>query len=380
MILLLLACGGDATDTSAEPTPACDAAAGAICTWAGTGEAAFNGDGLPLLESSFYWPVDVEFSPYGAPVIQDWNNHKIRIVQDDGTLQTIIGTLFLGDGPADQSDLVEPGADGTAVNLNHPTDAVYLPDGVLMCANWHNHKLRTWDPVTGKVMVYAGSTPGYVGEAYADATDAKFNMPKSVDVGPDGTLYILDMRNERIRVLTPDFTIATLAGTGEASFSGDDGPATEATFAFPNGTQPEPGGSIALSPDGQTLYVLDTGNNRVRAIDLTTGIIATIAGTGDAGFSDGPALSATFNAPRDLEVDANGDIYIADTENHAVRRLDLTTGTVSTVAGTGEQGFDGEGGPATDALLYRPFGVEVDSDGLLYISDTYNHRIRVVYP
>jgi sugar lactone lactonase YvrE len=377
LFLLFAACSGpDGGDTAAL----CDDSVGNICTWAGNGDVGYDGGGNDRLSSMFYWPMDVEFSPYGDPVISDFNNHKLRLVEDDGTVTTIVGTDFVGDGPADLSDLTLPGATGTTVNLNHPTDVIYFPDGTLLNSSWHTHKIRTWDPQTGLVHVHCGLTPGFVGEDYAPAADARLNMPKAADIDPAGNLYFVDMKNERVRVLTPEFTIATVAGNGDKGYGGDGGPAKDASFNFPKSEQPEPGGAIAYGPDGN-LYIADTENHRIRRVDLAAGTIDTIAGNGTAGYAGdgGPAVDATLNLPRDLEFDDDGSLWVADTDNHVIRRIDLAAGTITTTIGSNVEGFSGDGAPALDAALARPFGVEFGTDGNVYVADTYNHRIRVVY-
>jgi sugar lactone lactonase YvrE len=383
ILALLAACSGPSTDDTSTPAEACAADSGNICTWAGTGDAAFYGDGMNRLEAMFYWPMDVEFSPLGKPVISDWNNHRLRIVEDDDTVQTIVGGDFPGDGPPDQSDLTPPGAPGTTVLMNHPTDMQYQADGTLLIAAWHNHKLRVWDPATGNVTVHCGLGSGFMpaSEEETDATGMLLNMPSDVAVAPDGTIYFVDQKNERVRMLTPEFTVATVAGNGTKGFAGDGGDANDANFAFPLSAQPEPGGSVAIGPDGN-LYVVDTENSRVRMIDMTTGTIDTVVGNGTAAFAGdgGPAVDASLNFPRDIEFDADGLMYIADTDNHAIRTVDISTGVIQTVVGIGgTPGFSGEGGPATEAELDRPFGIDFDNDGNLMIADTYNHRIRVVY-
>ena len=386
LLLALYACdGNDVEDTSADPddtdTPVpyeCDPAPGRVCDYAGTGDAGFNGEGLDKTASFLYWPVDIEISPYGKPIIQDWNNHKIRLVEDDDTLTTIMGTDFVGDGPYDLSDQTAPGAPGTTVNLNHPTDAIYLPDGMLLSASWHTHKLRTWDPTTGLVMVHCGAGSGFVGDNGEPAAGMLMNQPKAVDMDEDGNIFIADMRNQRIRELTTDFTILTVAGNGTKGFAGDGGPATDANFAFPDGIQPEPGGGLAY--DAGKIYVADTENNRIRVIDLAANTVETLAGTGEATYTGdgGPAVDATLFQPKDLEI-ADGVLYIADTYNNVIRTIDLATGIIDTIAGTGEKDYTGDKGPAIDAAFNAPFGVELDDDGNIYVADTFNHRIRVVY-
>ncbi|MBM4391432.1 MAG: PQQ-binding-like beta-propeller repeat protein [Deltaproteobacteria bacterium] len=378
MVLIgLFGCPLGVEDTAAAD-PCDESAAGNICTYAGGDQAGYNGEGLDRRESWLYWPIDIEFSPYGLPLVHDWNNHRLRVVGSDDTVTTVMGTDFVGDGPPDLSDRQPPGAPGTTVNLNHPTDGVYLPDGTFIDASWHTHKLRAWNPATGLAYVHCGDGVGYAGDDEPTAADALFNQPKSVVYDEsDGTLYILDMRNERVRALDADFAIRTVGGNGVKGAGGDGGLATEASFGFPNDTNPRPGGALAL--DGRLLYVADPENHRVRAIDLDTGIITTVAGTGVAGFSGdgGSAATAQLNYPMDIEVE-DGFLWIADTDNGRVRAVDLATLEIDTVAGDGEVGSDGDGGPATGAQLYSPMGVELDLDGNLYIADSGNHRIRRV--
>jgi sugar lactone lactonase YvrE len=142
---------------------------------------------------------------------------------------------------------------------------------------------------------------------------------------------------------------------------------------------PEPGGSITVDDAGR-VYVADTYNNRIRRIDFTAGTVTTIAGIGVAGFSGdgGPATAAALNQPRDLELGPDGRLYIADTDNHRIRAVDLQTGLIATVAGNGQSGFSGDGGLATAATFARPFGVAFDRQGQMYVADTFNNRIRKV--
>jgi sugar lactone lactonase YvrE len=365
---------GDSASTCDDPS--------ALCTWAGTGEPGFDGDGFALRESLLYWPIDVTFTEGGDAYILDWNNHAVRQVQEDGTLQTVIGTGWVGDGPEDMSDLQPPGAPGTSIDLNHPTQLLELDSGKLLLVSWHNHKLREYDPDTGLAVVVCGGGAGFAGDGEAART-AELNQPMSMVIADDGTQYLLDMRNQVIREIDVDGIIHTVAGTpGTLGYGGDGGPALQARFHFPTGSNPPPGGGLALDDQGR-LYVSDTLNHAIRRIDFDADRIETIAGTGEAGYSGdaGPATEAQLNNPRDLQLGPDGQfLYVADELNHRVRAIDLNDGSIDTVAGTGDAGYDGEGLPPRESSLDRPAGLAFDADGYLYIADAYNHRIRRFNP
>jgi hypothetical protein len=368
------------------PAETCEPAAGRICTWAGSGLTGFNGEDQPLLEARFYWPVDVTFTESG-PYIVDWNNHRIRHVTEEGTLRTVIGTDFIGDGPANLADLTDAGAPGTSIALNHPTQIVELPDGDLMLVSWHNHKLRRFDPETGLARVVCGipdcdiSDPnwidsecpfvGFSGDGGPPA-NALLNQPSALTIAPDGSYYLLDQRNQRIRRITgfgDADTIQTVMGTGTVGFSGDGGSPMEATVHFPPGSNPPPNGGLAFDEAGR-LYFADTGNSRLRRIDFEADLIETVIGDG---------TTEALNNPRDVERGPDGRIYVADEMNHRILALDPETLDVEVVAGTGVAGFSGDGGPGNEAQLDRPAGIAFDDDGNLYVSDTFNQRVRVIY-
>jgi glucose/arabinose dehydrogenase len=372
---LLGACG----DNLDEPTVdiQCDQP-GMICTWAGLGIEAFNGDGKPLLESAFYWPVDITFASSGTYIL-DWNNHRVRRVTEQGTLETAIGTDFVGDGPFDLSDTNPPGAPGTEVTLNHPTQLAEMPDGTMLLVSWHNHKIRTYDPETGLTYISCGSAPGHAGDG-GPARQARLDQPQSLAQTPDGGMYILDQRNQVIRMIDADGIMHTVAGTPrEPGFSGDGGDPLQAQFSFPSGSNPQPAGGIAVSSDG-LLYVADTLNHRIRVIDFEASTVETLAGTGEPGFSgdDGPATAAQINNPRKLTMGPDDRLYFGDELNNRIRAIDLDTGIITTVAGNGEAGFAGDGLPPEQASLYRPVGVSFSPEGDMYIIDTNNNRIRRV--
>lgn len=372
LMLFLVSCSGsEGVEPNTNET-------GTISTWAGTARAGFDGDGNDLLKSSFYWPVDLSIDKDGTFYILDWNNHRVRKVTSENTLETVIGTDFVGDGPQDKSDLVEPGTLGTRVNLNHPTHLLPLDDGTLILTAWHNHKLRSYDPETGLVYVICGDGPGYRGDN-GSYNDALLNQPSQTILSPDGSLYILDQRNQRVRKIDLQGKITTVAGSGVAGFSGDDGPPIEAQINMPEGSNPQPGGSIALDNVGR-LYISDVLNHRIRRVDFQENTIETVAGNGVAGFhgDGGDATLASLNNPRDIQFGPDQRLYIADELNNRIRVLNIDTGEISTFAGNGNATYEGDGGQASQASLNRPAGIEFDLDGNLYIADTYNHCIRKI--
>ncbi|WP_018505877.1 protein kinase domain-containing protein [Parafrankia discariae] len=288
-----------------------------------------------------------------------------------GTITTVFGSGsegFSGDGgPAAQAEFDTP--DDLTVDT---------PRGYVYVADTDNHRIRRIDR-TGTITTVAGTgTDGFAGDG-GPATDAQLDSPDSVAVAPDGTLYIADTHNHRIRRVGLDGIITTIAGqddfgfAGEVSddglrFSGDGLPAVDAKLNYPN--------TVLMEPDG-SLLVADGENNRVRRIGLD-GIITTIAGTGAEGFGGdgGPATSARLSYPSALARGPDGSLYVADQDNHRVRRL-APDGTISTFAGTGTMGFSGDGGPAGQAEL-NTIGADlaVDAAGVVYLSDPGNSRVR----
>ncbi len=331
-------------------------AAGTIATVAGTGEPGYSGDGGPATQAQLSQPDDVALDAAGNLYIADLGNHRIRRVDAAGTIATVAGTGDLGDsGPALQA------------RLDYPQEVAADAAGNLYIADGNNHRIRKVDAASGVITTVAGNgTRGYGGDG-GPAAQAQLNEPIGVAVDGAGNLYIAD-HNNRIRRVDAAGTIATVAGTGEYGYSGDGGPATQAQLHSPFG--------VAVDGAGN-LYIADH-NNRIRRVDAA-GTIATVAGTGEYGYSGdgGPAAQAQLNEPIGVAVDAAGNLYIADLGNHRIRRVDAA-GTIATVAGTGEYGYSGDGGPATQAQLSQPFGVALDEAGNLYIADLGNHRIRRV--
>jgi hypothetical protein len=384
----LVGCSDDGTGPGKTATTS-HSFSDTISTWIGTGFASWDGDHNDLSESSLYWPTDVEFTPTLGAYVLDFNNHRVRKVLPDNTLETVMGTNIIGDGPPDQGDLVWPGAPGTECRLNHPTRLVELQHGpyagMIMLTAWHNHKLRLWDPTTGLIWVYVGRGAGYAGDGQ-DATEfGRFNQPQQALEGSDGSIYVLDQRNHVFRKIDTNNILSTIAGIyvppeEVGGYNGDGRAPLETMFNFDTGANPQPSGAFILDDD-DNFYVSDTKNHIIRKIDFDADVVTVIAGTpGVPGFAGdgGAATAARLNMPLDLAWGPDGRLYIADEQNNAVRAIDVDRGTIATVAGNGTAGYSGDGGSARQAQLAAPRGVAFDAEGNLYIADTDNHRIRRV--
>jgi sugar lactone lactonase YvrE len=352
---------------------------GHAATWLGLkAEGGFNGDGLHRSETQISQPQDLLFLPDGSAWFTDFNNFLIRRVLPDGIVQTMVGAtdpIFPGDGPI--TGIPMGGADGLDWQLNHPTNLLQnFDDASVLVVGWHNHKLLKVDPDDGFVKVVCGGGAGYAGDGEVAAGKALFKQPNDATFDDDGNLYLVDQQNWRIRRIAADGVITTIAGVGTTGYSGDGGPANAAQFSWAAGSNPNPSGGI-VHHDGK-LYISDTEKDVIRVMDLQTGMIDGFAGTGEGGYSGngGPALQARINAPRDLEIGPDGDLYFADTDNGCVRAINLASNEIRTVVGTGTLGLDEEEGLlATETSLRRPFGIAFDPEGNLYVLDTLNDRI-----
>jgi len=274
-------------------------------------------------------------------------------------------------GTGGSSGFSGDGGPATEAQLSSPAGVAVDGAGTLYIADQVNNRIRE---VTkgGLISTQAGNsaTGGYSGDG-ALATAADLNLPLGVVVDSSGNFYIADSQNDVIRKVTAADAISTFAGEYGLgfAFTGDGGVATAAAFNEP--------GAVALDNAGN-MYVADVVNNRIRKIVLSSNIITTIAGSNGKGYSGdgGLATIANLNRPLGVAVDSSGAVYIADSQNHRIRKV--VGNTISTVAGTGTASFSGDGGPATSATLNNPSGVAVDAAGNLYIADTDNGRIRVV--
>lgn len=401
LALATVGCGNDDASTAALRS-------GDITTWAGDGTQGHDGDGNFRLQSWLNQPTSLRFAADGSALIVDWNNHAVRRVKLDGTLENVIGQTWPGDwpcqSPGDDANC-EVALDGSVaasvLNLNHPTSLVWDgDDGSFYLAAWHNHKIERYSAQSGEVTVVAGGQkPGFFGDD-GPAQAALLNFPSSLALQADGSLLVSDERNNRVRRIDAegDRVIATAVGCAPAvAVDADDIPATQlllelTTAAEVSGADnPPPGGAITLGSDG-ALFVADTFHHCVRRIDAGADgligrgdaeaeIVTTVAGTcGESGYAGdgGPATQARLTRPFGVALGPDGALYIADTYNHAVRRVDLESGEISSVAGTGAPGFSGDGGPATAAKLREPYDITFDERGDLFVVDTQNNRIRRV--
>jgi sugar lactone lactonase YvrE len=269
-------------------------------------------------------------------------------------------TTVIGTGVPGYSDM----------QVNNPYGLVIGPDGALYFCDLDNQRVRRLDLATKRLTTVAGNGErGYRGDG-GPALGAALNMPHELGFDRLGNLYIAERDNHVIRkVDRATGIISTVAGTGVAGWSGDGGPGVKAQLRQPH--------SLVFDRDG-SLLVCDIGNQRIRRIHLDTGIIETYAGTGEAKPTpDGAAVKGTpLNGPRTLAMARNGDVYLALREGNAIFRIDRATETLHRVGGTGEQGYSGDGGPAVSAKLAGPKGLAMGPDEALYVADTENHRIR----
>jgi DNA-binding beta-propeller fold protein YncE len=339
-----------------------------ISTAVGTGRAGDSGDGGPAVRAELNQPFDLVFDAAGNLYLADTGNHRIRRVDaGSGTITTVAGNGskgFAGDG-----------GKATDARLDEPYGLAIDDRGNLYFADRLNGRVRRVDGRSGVITTVAGNGSKTFSGDGGPAQAAGLVEPNGVALDRSGRqLYIADVAGHRVRVVDlASGTIATFAGNGQGQHAGDGGPARAASIAGAR--------AVEVAPDG-TVLILERQGNTLRGVDPRTGTISTRAGSGAKGYSGdgGAATTATFNGPKELAVDAAGNVFIVDTENHAIRRIDAQTGTVSTVAGSGRRGPGGDGGPATSAELDRPHGVAVASDGGVFVGDTNNHRVRRIAP
>jgi sugar lactone lactonase YvrE len=330
-----------------------------ITTVAGNGNSGYSGDGGLATNASIMTPYGVTADNNGSFYFSDYS-FCIRKVTVDGIITTFAGSGssgFSGDGGL-----------ATSASLKQPFGVCMDAFGNCFIADYGNNRVRMVD-TNGIIRTVAGNgTSGYNGDGGA-ATNASLYSPTGVAVDSQGNLFIADRNNNCIREVDTNGIITTVAGNGAAGFLGDGGMATNANLNHPFG--------VAADADGN-LFIADSGNNRIRCVN-SNGIITTLAGTGNAGYSGdgGPASNANLNFPSDVKVDRFGFIYFADVNNSRVRGID-PSGVITTVAGSATQGYSGDGGSPTTASLKLPFAIALDAFGSLLVCDMQNFRVRKV--
>jgi len=345
-----------------------DATTREITTVAGDGSHGYSGDNGPATQAQLNKPRGVFVDVLENIYIADTENHVIRKV--DATSGEI--TTVAGDGNHDYSGDNGP---ATQAQLNKPSGVFVDVLENIYIADTENHVIRKVDGETGIITTVAGNGSGdYSGDG-DQAILASLKKPRTVWLDEIGNLLIADTENSRIRkvnVTTKDIT--TAAGNGSEGYTGDYGLAINASLKKPHGV------CAYESPAPAYLYIADPSNYRIRKVDLKEGFLTSAAGTIWSGYNGDNILATTarLNYPFGVHLDASGNLFIADTYNHRIRKVNAKTGIITTVAGTGSKGFSGDGGPATSARLRYPFSVYVDSAGNIYIVDTYNYRIRKV--
>jgi sugar lactone lactonase YvrE len=396
-----------------------DLRTGLIRTVSGTGDSGWSGDGAGALAACLNEPKSLTLDVEGNLFIADSENHVVRkIDRKTNCIRTVAGRiqwvesgakpvspapvaegvdddLFAESGTVNshafthQTDLsgtvryVATGAapakrfsgDGGPADqalLNFPTAVVVDRAGHLYIADTLNHRVRRVDAATGVITTVAGlGQPRCFGDGRL-AVEAGLNEPAALAVSDKGVLYIADQSNNRVRAV--DLTtgvIYSVAGTGMAAYNRDDVPATETGLAGPSG--------LALASDG-TLFIADSFNGRIRAVDPVTGLIRTVVGDGGEYRYQGPdePPSSSLSRPSGIALDEQGNLFFTDSDNHLVRRWDRITGRIERIAGVGVAHYGGDEGAALDASLSYPFGVVMDRAGHLLVADTFNHRIREV--
>jgi sugar lactone lactonase YvrE len=330
---------------------------GFISTVAGTGTVGFSGDGGAAASAQFVVPIDVSVDGSGNLFIADQGNYRIREVSSAGVISSVAGRTDDGGPPA-------------SAQFYFPNTLVVDGAGNLFIADTDIHRIRKITPAGVIATVAGNGSLGFSGDGGA-ATAAQLNYPAAIAVDAAGNLFIADTNNERVRKVSPEGIITTVAGNGTSGSNGDGGPARSAQLSEPAG--------IAVDSAGN-LFISDTGGQRIREVN-SAGVIVTVAGNGTKGFSGdgGPAVSAQLAGPAGIAVDGAGNLFIADSLNNRIAMV-APNGIISTVAGNGTYGFGGDGGPAAAAQLAYSQGVAVDGTGNLFIADTNNQRIRKVTP
>src|SRR5437763_14252062 len=356
-----------------------EAETGMITTVAGKSPPGYSGDGGQARDAQMNEPRMLTFDGAGTMYIVDTFNQVVRRVGTDGVITTLAGhsSGYVPRSDADcKADFSGEGVPATQATLSCPHAAAVAANGDLFVADPANHVIRRIDHATHIIttVVGQGGHNGDTGDG-GPANQATIDGPKGIIFDRNWNLIIADSGNAKIRIVDAGTgIIRTIAGVGQTGETGDGGPATRAKLNEPR--------TMALAADGAILFT-EPKVNRIRRIDANTGIITTFAGTGKAGFSGdgGPATRAQLNFNRGVGVDGAGIVWIADSLNQRIRKVDAN-GIITTAAGSGkvcyasENNNCGDGGPATAAGFATPRALEFDDAGNLYVADTFNERIR----
>lgn len=312
---------------------------------------------LKATDAKLNGPFGVDFDSQGNLYLVEMTGHRVRKLDPAGLLTVVAGSGEKGFADGDASLAKFNGIHNLAISGND-----------LLLADTWNNCVRRFDPAKGQVARMIGTgEKGFSGDG-GNASDAKFGGIYCISVGLDQQLYLADLDNSRIRVVNPRTgLVRTVAGNGRKGVPADGSVATNAPLNDPRAVIADAAGQV---------YILERGGNSLRLVD-TNGLIRTLVGTGQKGNSgdDGDARQATMNGPKHLCFDREGNVLIADTENHVIRQYNPRNGVISRIAGTGKKGSRGVGGPPLEIELSQPHGVYVHSDGTLFITDSSNHRI-----
>jgi trimeric autotransporter adhesin len=354
-------------ETGAKRLRALQVSDGELRLFAGQAWEEAPGDGLPGTSGSLLAPMGVAVdSSTGSVFIADLLDHRVRVLDSEGIIRTYAGNGTLA--------ATTDGGSATGTSVSQPQGLAIDSLGHLYIST--PSRIRRVTPLSegGGITTYAGtSTVGFGGDE-GPAIAARVNFPQCLVFDADDNLYFADTTNHRVRkVIRATGVIVTVAGNGTNGYSGDDGPAVEASLSSPRG--------VALDAEGN-LYISDSLNHRVRKVEAATGIIRTIAGTGvlGAGPNDVPALESRLNTPAGIAFDPQGNLVVAHGGSGQIRKIAMDTGIISTIAGVPAPSYGGDGGPATAAGLNFPSQIAITPDGRIFVADRMNARVRLLTP
>lgn len=364
--LAVITLGALAVLAGCEPESPCELLVGHVCPVAGTGELGFNGEGLSARATDLYLPSAVRRGPDDLVYLMDFNNQRLRRIDDDGLVRTVIGS--------GEHAIAATGVPALQTPLENPVDFRWDPQGRIVLVSYHDPRVLMLDD-DGTLVSLAGQDGGVVGMLGNEgdggpASEALFIQLDGLAIAPDGTIYVADSLANRVRRIQGG-VVDTVAGNGEAVFAGDGGPGPDASLSYPSALELDAAGNLLIA---------DTRNHAIRRL-ASDGTIDTIAGDGTAGFSGdgGPASRARLDQPYGLALSDDGTLYVADRGNFRVRRI-APDGTIDTIAGIGEEGLSGDGGPAEKARFGYLARLALDDEGLLVADQSSAVARRITLP